>query len=134
MNTVPNQTHPTDILPLQTGGCGVTEDGNSYCNVDGEKCACGTTPHATMTTHTTSIVAPQSAQWTKIRSGALFVVACLTSPCCTPLYVPLLLVLLAGTPFAVRLGAHVGWVYGGLALVSVASGFMAWRSWQGKRG
>lgn len=132
MDAVQNQTHPSDIIPLQSGGCGVTEDGDSYCSADGEKCACGSTTHTKLTTPTVSIVLPQSAQWAKIRSGALFVVACLTSPCCTPLYVPLLLVLLAGTPFAVWLGANVGWVYGGLTLVSLVSGFMAWRSWQGK--
>lgn len=132
MDAVQNKTLPTDIIPLQSGGCGVTTDGDSYCSADGEKCNCGTSTNTKLTTPAVSI--GQSAQWAKIRSGALFVVACLTSPCCTPLYVPLLLVLLAGTPFAVRLGAHVGWVYGGLTLVSVASGFMAWRSWQGKRG
>lgn len=65
----------------------------------------------------------------KIRSGVLFMVACLTSPCCTPLYVPLLFVLLAGTPAAVWLSANVGWVYGGLTLISIISFVLAFRWW-----
>ena len=48
-------------------------------------------------------------------------VACVTSPCCTPLFVPLGLALLAGTPAAVWLSANLGWVYGGLTLVSIIS-------------
>ncbi len=48
-------------------------------------------------------------------------VACITSPCCTPLVVPAMLALLAGTPVAVWLAHNVGWVYGGLTLVSLIS-------------
>lgn len=59
--------------------------------------------------------------WKKIRSGFMFVVACIASPCCTPLIVPLGLALLAGTPVAVWASAHLGWVYGGLTLLSVVS-------------
>jgi predicted MFS family arabinose efflux permease len=59
--------------------------------------------------------------WKKIRSGLMFVVACVASPCCTPLIVPLALALLAGTPFAIWASAHLGWVYGGLTLLSVVS-------------
>jgi hypothetical protein len=53
--------------------------------------------------------------WKKIRSGIMFVIACVASPCCTPLIVPLGLALLAGTPFAIWASAHLGWVYGGNA-------------------
>jgi predicted MFS family arabinose efflux permease len=51
----------------------------------------------------------------------MFVVACIFSPCCAPLLVPVALALLAGTPLAAWLGMNLGWVYGGLTLVSVIS-------------
>ncbi|MBZ0290317.1 MAG: hypothetical protein K8I30_22015 [Anaerolineae bacterium] len=57
----------------------------------------------------------------------MFAIACLTSPCCTPLLVPLGLALLAGTPVAVWLSAHIGWVYAGLTLLSVVSFVVALR-------
>ena len=59
--------------------------------------------------------------WKKIRSGLMFVIACIVSPCCTPIIVPLGLALLAGTPIAVWLSAYIGWVYGGLTLLSIVS-------------
>jgi hypothetical protein len=59
--------------------------------------------------------------WKKIRSGVMFVLACVASPCCTPLIVPLGLALLAGTPVAIWASAHLGWVYGGLTLLSIVS-------------
>jgi predicted MFS family arabinose efflux permease len=62
----------------------------------------------------------------------MFVVACFTSPCCAPLYVPLALALLAGTPAAGWLTANVGWVYGALTLVSLASAVLAVR-WCGAK-
>ncbi|MEO8393392.1 MAG: hypothetical protein ABI700_10415 [Chloroflexota bacterium] len=58
--------------------------------------------------------------------------ACIASPCCTPLIVPILLTLLAGTPVAVWMGHHLGWVYGGLTLVSIISLVMALR-WTSQR-
>ena len=70
--------------------------------------------------------------WKKIRSGFMFVVACVASPCCTPIIVPIGLALLAGTPFAVWASTHLGWVYGGLTLLSVASLVMALR-WLGQK-
>ncbi len=65
--------------------------------------------------------------WQKIRSALAFGVACIVSPCCTPLYVPLVLALLAGTPVAVWASANLGWVYGGLTLISIASFVLAYR-------
>ena len=59
--------------------------------------------------------------WKKIRNGFVFVVACIASPCCTPILVPIGLALLAGTPIAVWATAYIGWVYGGLTLLSVVS-------------
>src|SRR5688572_11545885 len=69
----------------------------------------------------------------RVRSGLMFLVACFTSPCCAPLYVPLALVLLAGTPVAGWLTTNVGWFYGALTLVSLASAVLAVRWWGGKR-
>jgi hypothetical protein len=60
-------------------------------------------------------------RWQKIRGGLMFGLACITSPCCTPLFVPLGLALLAGTPAAVLLTYNSGWIYGGLTLVSLVS-------------
>lgn len=57
----------------------------------------------------------------------MFIVACFTSPCCTPLFVPIILALLAGTPVAVWLGQNAGWVYGGLTLISAISFVLALR-------
>lgn len=73
-------------------------------------------------------------RWPKLRRGGiLFGIACITSPCCTPLYVPLALVLLAGTPVALWLSAHIGWLYAGLTLVSVISLVLAFRWWPRSR-
>jgi len=74
----------------------------------------------------------ENSMWKKIRAGFMFVVAFVTSPCCTPLIVPLGLALLAGTPVAVWLSANVGWVYGGLTLISIASFVLAYR-WMGNK-
>lgn len=65
--------------------------------------------------------------WKKIRNGLTFGVACIASPCCTPFIVPLALALLAGTPVAVWASANLGWVYGGLTLISIASFVLAYR-------
>jgi hypothetical protein len=70
--------------------------------------------------------------WKKIHSGFMFVVACIASPCCTPLIVPLGLALLAGTPVAVWASTNLGWVYGGLTLLSVVSFVLAFR-WMGQK-
>jgi predicted MFS family arabinose efflux permease len=70
--------------------------------------------------------------WKKIRSGLMFGVACITSPCCTPIIVPIVLALLAGTPLAVWLSAYISWVYGGLTLLSVISLVLGFR-WMGHK-
>jgi hypothetical protein len=56
-----------------------------------------------------------------IRGGVLLGLACITSPCCTPLIVPAVLGLLATTPITLWLTQNVGWLYGGLTLVSCLS-------------
>lgn len=68
----------------------------------------------------------------KIRSGFMFVVACIASPCCTPIIVPIGLALLAGTPIAVWMSANIGWVYGGLTLISIIS-FVLFFRWMGQK-
>lgn len=62
-----------------------------------------------------------------LRGIVAFLVACFTSPCCTPLIVPLLLALLAGSPVALWISQNLGWVYGGLTLVSILSFVLALR-------
>jgi hypothetical protein len=74
----------------------------------------------------------EQTMWKKIRSGLMFGVACITSPCCTPILVPIALALLAGTPVAVWLSANVGWVYGGLTLLSMISLVLGFR-WMGQK-
>lgn len=68
----------------------------------------------------TSLPARQQ-HWRRMRSGVLFALACLTSPCCTPLMVSLVLSLLAGTPAALWLTQHGGWIYGVLTGISLLS-------------
>jgi hypothetical protein len=65
----------------------------------------------------------------KGRLGSIFMfgVACITSPCCTPLIVPLVIALLAGTPVALWMGANLGWVYGALTVISIISFVVALR-------
>ena len=70
--------------------------------------------------------------WNKFRSGVMFVIACVASPCCTPLIVPLRIALLAGTPLALWLTAHLGWIYGGLTIVSAVSLVLGLR-WMGQK-
>lgn len=67
-----------------------------------------------------------------VQSIVAFAIGCVTSPCCTLLYVPLVLLVFAGTPIAVWLGANLGWVYGALTLLSVLSfGLALW--WRAKK-
>jgi hypothetical protein len=60
-------------------------------------------------------------------SAVLLGVACLTSPCCVPLIAPIILGLLAGTPLAFWFTSHMGWMYGGLTLISAISFLLLWR-------
>jgi hypothetical protein len=91
-------------------------------------CACKTASAPTLISlEHSSKPGTRSNRWHEIRSMVMVGIACLTSPCCTPLIVPVLLSLLAGTPLAVWLGANIGWVYGGLTLLSVVSLVMALR-------
>jgi hypothetical protein len=84
--------------------CRTTDDGSTLCITSSDK--------------TTKSVTPISKT---MRGGVAFAIACIASPCCTPLVVPIILALLGGTPVALWLTQHIGWVYGGLTLVSVIS-------------
>lgn len=118
------------------------------CGCNSEVSSCGCNASTTLQTDSIQLVslspskpkrtlsdhlAECKSMWQKIRGGVMFVVACIASPCCTPLIVPVVLALLAGTPAAVWLGQNLGWVYGGLTLLSVVSFVMAFR-WMGKNG
>jgi len=101
--------------------CGsMTEDGNSLC-VPGA-CSCSAENESKQPVSLPAVPEiKKRSLWHKIRVGVLFVIACIASPCCTPLIVPLGIALLAGTPVALWMSAHLGWVYGGLTLLSVLS-------------
>ena len=55
--------------------------------------------------------------WQKVRSGVMFVVSAIICPCHLPITLPLVLAFLVGTPAAVWIAQHVGWVYGGMTLI-----------------
>ena len=93
--------------------CRTTDDGSTVCITSSDK----TNAVAFSRNQTKSDV----PFWKSIRSGAAFALACVASPCCTPLVVPILLALLGGTPIALWLTQHIGWIYGGLTLISVIS-------------
>ncbi|HLZ56331.1 MAG TPA: hypothetical protein VKR06_05220 [Ktedonosporobacter sp.] len=108
--------------------CCATSDGSPVCLVpqSGQQCGCAEPKSSPL------LVAPrrlphdsespgQHDLWMMVRSSLLFVVGCLTSPCCAPVLVPIGLALLAATPVAVFLTQYLGWVYGVLTVVSVGS-------------
>lgn len=102
--------------------CGsVTAEGNAVCIPSECGCSPSSKEKQPFVLSASDPKEESSGLWKKIRSGFLFGVACVTSPCCTPLVVPLILVALAGTPLAAWIAANLGWVYGGLTLVSVLS-------------
>ena len=106
--------------------CGsVTADGNSVCmpSASGRGCSCASESRENKPIQLSipTIKKEENTMWKKIRNGFVFVVACIASPCCTPILVPIGLALLAGTPIAVWATAYIGWVYGGLTLLSVVS-------------
>lgn len=122
---------------MKQSKCRSTDDGMASCvvSVMGQRCTCPdeavASPSLPASEHSTTRKAQSkqhtSLRWKTIRSGLLFVLACLTSPCCTPLFVPLGLALLAGTPLALWLTAYLGWVYGAFTLVCVSSLVFAFR-------
>ena len=109
-------------------GCCATDDGSAVCLVpqSGQQCGCAELKSSPILVvprrlHHDPSPAGQHELWMTARSSLLFVLGCLTSPCCTPVLVPIGLALLAGTPVAVFLTQYLGWVYGVLTVVSVGS-------------
>ncbi len=110
----------------------LASDGNVMCgmpNVDGVS-GCGCNPNApNKATEIEKIDTRGNLKAERKRtwgSSIAFVIGCLLSPCCSVLYVPLLLLVFAGTPIAAWIGANVGWIYGALTLLSFASFGLAW--------
>jgi len=63
----------------------------------------------------------------KIRSGVMFVIAFVTCPCHLPITLPIALTILTGTPLALWITQHSGWMYGimsGIFLLSLVMGFI----------
>jgi hypothetical protein len=115
-----------------TGCCRTTDEGALVCDVTkaGHVGGCG------CKTEKEGEVVPFPGQDTSeaptsigesLRGGVMMGVACLTSPCCTPLLVPLFLALIAGTPLALWLNHYLGWVYGGLTLISIVTFLLGMR-------
>lgn len=137
--------------------CSTSEDGNAICivpskservNTEAATCACGSGAsgcgcHTTSTAqlvsltedaiplHLNSTANNQTVEnrstWQKIRGGVMLTIACIASPCCSVLLVPIVLTLLAGTPVAVWVSHNLGLVYGGLTLLSILSFVLAFR-------
>ena len=70
---------------------------------------------------------PTKGLWRQIRGFVMFGVACVLSPCCTPILIAFALGVLVGTPAALWIGANRGWLYGALTLLAMVSGVMAFR-------
>ncbi len=107
--------------------CKTNEDGSSYCTLPANDQGRVEIPDLKQTK------TAASSPWQPIRGGAMFVIGCLLSPCCTPLFVPLALALLAGTPIALWASLNIGWIYGRLTLLSAVSFFLGWRWLSTKR-
>ncbi len=118
--------------------CSTTEEGHSICIVPqgGQATSCGcnsSVPDVENIQSSISIPietpgsASSESMGHRLRTGFMVGVACLTSPCCTPLIVPLVIALFAGTPIAWWISQHAGWVYGGLTLISVMSAVIVFR-------
>jgi hypothetical protein len=97
-----------EALPVEKNNCcSTTEDGSMICNrpQNGETASCK----------------QNYEEENMMRKAGLFLLGCLSSPCCTPLYVPIVLSLFAGTSFALWLSQNLYWVYGILSLISLLS-------------
>lgn len=112
---------PSDLLVIESGCggdcCRTTDDGGVIC----------LTPAGMAAEKSGAVEQEREGMWKRVRGGLALGVACLASPCCTPLIVPVALSLIAGTPLAVLLSQYIGLVYGGLTLLSFVSFVLAWR-------
>lgn len=126
-------------IAVQPGSCcSTTEEGNTVCIVpqggQASSCSCNSSvPEEQKTKSSISIPIEHSHSTSsesigqKLRTGFMVGVACLTSPCCTPLIVPLVIALFAGTPIAWWISQNLGLVYGGLTLISIISAVLVFR-------
>lgn len=121
MSLLERQSTSSDTLAVESGCggdcCRTTDDGGVIC----------LTPAGIAAEKSGAVEQERQGVWKRVRGGLALGVACLASPCCTPLIVPVVLSLIAGTPLAVLLSQYIGWVYGGLTLFSVVSFALAWR-------
>lgn len=119
--TVPLATAPCCSDDVEGATCGI-EEGNHQCACAESK-PVPVSPRLLLSDDNDQTATASNADehTMNIRSGLLFVVACLTSPCCTPLLVPLVAGLLAGTPLAIWLTPHLAWIYTALTVVFVSS-------------
>ncbi|HET8841818.1 MAG TPA: hypothetical protein VFN35_10140, partial [Ktedonobacteraceae bacterium] len=106
---------------MTESGCRSTQDGRALCVLppDGGRCSCHE-PSLPAPIARPSLVrkivsqTPRPARGPLMRLVVWGVIACLASPCCAPLLVPLALTLIAGTPVALWLTSMLGWIYGAL--------------------
>lgn len=116
--------------------CGsVTEDGAAVCTPGSCSCSAEAKNNEPISLSIPTILEnnqQEKPMWEKIRGGVIFGVACITSPCCTPIIIPIALALLAGTPVAIWASTYIGWAYGGLTLISVLSLVLGIR-WMGQK-
>jgi hypothetical protein len=109
-----------EVLPVinqkESNCCSTTEDGSMICNLpqNGETASCKQKNE-------------EDSFGAHFRSASLFLIGCVTSPCCTPLYVPIVLSIFAGTSFALWLSQNLLWIYGLLSLISLLSFVLALR-------
>jgi hypothetical protein len=98
--------------------CRTTEDGSAVCDISdsGERnCSYPTSPIIDLSSAGNLTDRPETvSRWRQIRGAVMFGVACIASPCCTPLILPIVIALLAGTPAAGWMTQNLGMVYGGL--------------------
>lgn len=122
MSTPDNSLQIVQITNCEKEGCcSTTEDGSAVC-----------IPQKSAPTASTNKSVAPGLRWQNLRGGVMLAVACAASPCCTPLIIPIVIALLAGTPAALWIGHNLGIVYGGLTLLSVISFMLAFR-WLGAR-
>jgi hypothetical protein len=115
----------------KSGCCSTSDDGSAICVVPpGGQQGSSDEPlklSGLQVKTQLSFAEPAETRWQQVRGGLMLAVACITSPCCMPLLVPIGLALLAGTPVAVWAGQNLGLVYGGFTLLSALSLFLGWR-------
>jgi len=134
VNTVKTADELLIIHSSTNACCGTSSTDGTACSVpqNGQPAACGCQSDRAPLTLDRQPIKPirlvkSTSRWQNSRSGVMFAIACIASPCCTPLIVPVLIALLGGTPIAAWMGRNLGMVYGGLTVLSVISLLLALR-------